>query len=252
MSSSGMESSGDAGQSAQKSSAFAIASLVLGILGILGIIGCTCGSAILGILAIVCEILAVECAIFGIIPAIVCGVLAMRKIKDGTGAGKGMAIAGIATGILASVLLVLIPAVSIVSEIGSKESARRVSCASNMIQIALSIRMYSQENGEQFPDKNGAEGLEMLRSAGYLENTKMYICPNTGTVPAKEGEMLTESNVDYVYVGGYNESTDADTALLWEKDSRLCGHDNILFVDGHIQHYEDHEGDRWKEKKSGK
>jgi hypothetical protein len=123
----------------------------------------------------------------------------------------------------------------------TKESAQIV-CEADLKQIGLGLRMYSIEHNEAFPDKNGAEGLEIVRAGGYLENTKTYTCPSTKTVPAKQGanakqgEKLTESNVDYVYLGGYTEASDVDAIFVWDKDGN---HDNkfvnFLRVDGTIE-----------------
>ncbi|MFZ2653722.1 MAG: DUF4190 domain-containing protein [Victivallales bacterium] len=195
-----------------KSSALAITSLTLGILSL------TCGGPFLGI------------------PAIVLGMIAMGRIKKGTGSGKSLAISGIATGSMGTVVIGIALIVGILLAIinPSRENARRVSCIRNLKEIALAVRMYSQEYNEQFPHKSGAEGLEMLRSGGYLENTKMYTCPSTKTVPAREGEKLTEDNVDYVYVGGYNESVSPDTAIAYDKPNNHTMYGNIAFADGHV------------------
>jgi prepilin-type processing-associated H-X9-DG protein len=115
----------------------------------------------------------------------------------------------------------------------AREKARRISCASNLKSIGLAIRMYSQENKEQFPDKNGAEGLEMLRAGGYLENVKMYTCPSTATI-SKDGEKLTEANVSYVYMGGHSESSPPDTVIMYDKPNNHVKYRNILYADGHV------------------
>lgn len=97
--------------------------------------------------------------------------------------------------------------------------------------------MYSQDNKGQYPDKNGAEGFEMLRAGGYLEYPKIYTCPSKYTV-AKDGEKLTEEHVDYVYIGGYNENTPPDTAIAYDKPTNNHHkYGNILFADGHVQGY---------------
>jgi prepilin-type processing-associated H-X9-DG protein len=192
--------------------------------------GLAVASLILGILSLLCF-----GPFFGI-PAIILGLFALSKVKKGTGSGKGMAIAGISTGSVGIVLVIvqiailagmLLPALN-----AAREKARRISCASNLKQIGLAVRMYSQENNEQYPDKNGAEGLEMLRVGGYLENTKIYTCPSTTTAMA--GGKLTEENVDYVYIGGRNESDNVDTVIAYDKPNNHNKFGNALFVDGHV------------------
>jgi prepilin-type processing-associated H-X9-DG protein len=202
------------GNEIAKSSTLAIVSLIFGILSLV------CGGPIFGI------------------PAIIFGMLAIGKVKKGTASGKGLAIAGITTGAVGVVLVIvqiailagmLLPALN-----AAREKARRISCASNLKGIGFAIRMYSQENNEQFPDKNGAEGLEMLRAGGYLENTKVCTCPSTTTVPAMDGGKLTEENVDYVYIGGMNESASVDAVFACDKPNNHNKFGNLLFVDGHV------------------
>jgi len=104
-----------------------------------------------------------------------------------------------------------------------------------MKQIGFAIHMYSQENNNQYPDKSGAMGLEMLRSGGYLENVVIYTCPSTGT-KLVDGNALTEE-VDYVYIGGYNKSTSPDTVIAYDKPKNHYKFGNILFADGHVAGY---------------
>ena len=153
------------------------------------------------------------------------------------------AAAGIVTGIVGSVFLSALLLPNLTSE---RVGARKITCIQNLKQIGLAIRMYAQENKGQYPDKNNAEGLEMLRAGGYLENPQMYTCPTTNRNPdryAKDGERLTEKSVDYFYIGGYNESTPPDIAIAYDKPTNNHhGYGNILFADGHVQGYD---GTKW-------
>ncbi len=175
--------------------------------------------------------------------ALLFGVLAGR-ITWSRKKHKGAA-AGLVTVIVGFVFLITILCPKLNSE---RVGARKITCINNLKQIGLAIRMYSQENKGQYPDKNNAEGLEMLRAGGYLENPQMYTCPTTNRIThadryARDGEMLTEKYVDYFYIGGYNESTSPDIAIAYDKPTNNHhGYGNILFADGHVQGFE---GSNW-------
>jgi prepilin-type processing-associated H-X9-DG protein len=197
--------------------------------------GMAVASMVMGISSVIC------CGFFLGIPAIIFSSISLHKIGKGihSNAGKGYAIAGLVTGIVGTLNIAMIailagmmlPALS-----QTREKARRISCASDLKQIGLAIRMYSMDNKEQFPDKNGARGLEMLRSGKYLENVKIYTCPSSHS-KVNDGKPLTEENVDYVYVGGYNESSSPDTPIAYDKPKNHIKYGNILFADGHVQGY---------------
>ena len=107
------------------------------------------------------------------------------------------------------------------------------SCTSNLKQIGLAVRMYSQEYKEEFPPLPGRSGFEMLRSGGYLENVKMYTCPST-TDTITDNYDLRSSSVSYKYACGMNESTSVDSGLAIDRASNHTKYGNILFVDGHV------------------
>ena len=131
--------------------------------------------------------------------------------------------------IIAILAGMLLPALS-----QAREKARRISCTSNLKQIGLAIRMYSQEFRERFPDKPGTTGLEMLRAGGYLENTKMYTCPST-TDSIGDGSPITSGTCSYEYAGNMNENSSVDSGLARDKNSNHIKYGNVLFVDGHVQ-----------------
>jgi prepilin-type processing-associated H-X9-DG protein len=133
----------------------------------------------------------------------------------------------------------LLPALSM-----SRGKARQISCASNLKQIGLALRMYSSDWGGQFPPEDGAAGLERLRQQGYLENAKMFTCPSTST-KAYDGESLTEETVDYGYRGGLSEDSPLDTPLAWDKPDNHVKYGNVLYVDGHVS---GESGRDWRER----
>jgi hypothetical protein len=89
----------------------AVASMVLGIIGVVFL--CFAYTVIGGFLGIIC----------GIIAAIMGGV-GLKRVKEGTGGGKGMAITGLVLGIIASAfaLIVVIAVLSGLAMIGGSAS----------------------------------------------------------------------------------------------------------------------------------
>ena len=131
--------------------------------------------------------------------------------------------------IIAILAGMLLPALS-----QAREKARRISCTSNLKQIGLAIRMYSQEFRERFPQLGGASGLEQLRSGGYLENVKLYTCPST-TDTIADGGPISIGGTSYMYAGNLNENTSVDSSLARDRDANHIKYGNVLFVDGHVQ-----------------
>jgi prepilin-type processing-associated H-X9-DG protein len=119
----------------------------------------------------------------------------------------------------------------------AKESARKISCTSNLKCIGLSLRMYSSVYNEAYPHLDGAAGLDLLRSEGFLENAHVYICPSTGIKASYPLTKLTEENTGYCFRGGLTEASSVDSALAWDKPNNHDRYGNILYVDGHVKGY---------------
>ncbi len=110
-----------------------------------------------------------------------------------------------------------------------------IRCASHLKQIGLAMKQYAMDNKDWFPNKDGAAGLEQLRSNGYLTDYKVYVCPSTTDEPGSGDQALTEENISYVYRGGLKESgEDSQKPLVWDKPTNHKKFGNILYVDGHV------------------
>jgi prepilin-type processing-associated H-X9-DG protein len=137
-----------------RTSGKAITSLVLGILSVLG------------------------CFFLTGLPALIFGAFGLSTINSSKGriGGKGLAIAGIVTGAIGSILMVpvllalLLPAV---------QAARRAQCVNNLKQIALALQNYESSYG-RFPgaaivDKDGKPLLSWrVAILPYIEQSDLY------------------------------------------------------------------------------
>lgn len=126
-------SSGVPGQGVQETSGMAITSMVLGLLSIF---------------------------VLPAIPAIILGVLALRKIGRSNGrlSGNGLAVTGICTGVVGLLFVGLITALILPAVTSARGTARRTQSMNNMKQVVLAMHNYHEIEGS-FPlagvDENG-------------------------------------------------------------------------------------------------
>ena len=128
----------------------------------------------------------------------------------------------------------------------ARENARKISCVGNMKNISLALRMYSEVYADEFPDKNGRMGLQMLVQADFLENTHVYTCPSTTDRVYHTGDVSL--NASYSYAGGLNEATSVDSATVSDRHDNHSEYGNIMFVDGHVKGFT---GITWSSNRGG-
>ncbi len=194
-----------------RTSGLAITALVLGILGLVS-----------------------SCFLIGVVPgivAIVLGIIGISQTSDPKVGGRGLAIGGLVTGILAT-LIVPVMAISILlpSLNRARETANRVKCASNMRQIGLATILYADsEPGGAFPPSFD----ELLLTQDITAD--VFVCPSTndaaGTVPLGPGTL------SYVWAGaGLTSRASAETPLIFEPLSNHTNDgSNVLFADAHVE-----------------
>ncbi|HSW45768.1 MAG TPA: DUF4190 domain-containing protein [Phycisphaerae bacterium] len=106
--------------------------------------------------ALICGVLGFCLPPLGLV-AIVCGIVALVKINRDPKqfGGKGLAIAGISTGAVAQVMLViyaLIFAIMLPSLARARELAKRSVCAANLKGMGVGFYTYANENNNAWPD----------------------------------------------------------------------------------------------------
>jgi len=128
----------------------------------------------------------------------------------------------------------------------AREQGLKIACVGNLKNIGLSLRLYSNVFGDDYPERDGAAGFEQLRSTGFLENRICYVCPDyrihhpelTNTNwRMSNNKPLTEDTVGYIYIGGMGEATSVDSSCVMDKPFNHDRYGNILFIDGHVKGY---------------
>ena len=116
----------------------------------------------------------------------------------------------------------------------ARKRAREVQCMSNLRQIALALMMYASDHDGQLPQADGIEGLRELEP--YLSDTAILRCPAiTAEMPA-DWSILKESDVSYVYFGGFKlEDVPHDAPIVFDKPYNHGNKINVGFADGHVE-----------------
>ena len=172
---------------APRTAPIAIWSLVLSILGIIP----------LGLLAS--------------IPAIICGHLALPRIRKSAGAlgGHGLAVAGLAIGYFGlAIQLVLMPALLLPAVSQARQKAQQARDMNNLRQIGIVCFTRAMENGGIFPSD--------LRSlTDQMTSPAMFLTTASKRQPGDLADVDTWS--DFVLVPNRTERDPTDTVLAFSK-----------------------------------
>ena len=172
--------------STSKLSGMAVTSLVLGILGMF-----SCGLT----------------AIFGLI----LGIIAVTRVKNSRGAltGFGIALAGLIVSAVALSMIPIFAAMLLPALAAAKQKAQLINCVNNERDLALAVRIYSNDHANHFPP--AATWCDAIATPAGSE--KIFKCPVGNSV----------SRCDYGFnakLDGLDESKiDPQTVELFEADA---------------------------------
>jgi hypothetical protein len=140
-----------------KTSALAVTSLVLGILGL--------------VLCMISPLFA--------IPAVICGHVALSKVKRSAGAlgGRGIAIAGLITGYVGLALLLVLLPIAIPNFVKAREGAFKNACVSNLRSIDDAKQQWALQNSK----KEDAVPTQDDIVSYVSRDGVMPVCPADGT-----------------------------------------------------------------------
>jgi len=133
----------------------------------------------MAVTSLVLGIVSFFCWIFTGLPAVILGIVALNRINRSKGqlTGSGLAIAGIATGAISSLMVLpmmialLLPAVQ-----AAREAARRNQAMNNMKQIEIALLNHEAARGA-FPAAKGGEESQLswrVQILPFIEQQELY------------------------------------------------------------------------------
>lgn len=100
---------------------------------------------------------------------------------------------------------------------GAREKARRGTCANNIKQLVLFLKMYAGDNSEAYPTSNLNQLFGSYIKSGDLG---IFACPSaTKVVRTSSTNGFTAANSAYAYWPGQGESAAAGAPIVWDKVS---------------------------------
>ena len=108
------------------------------------------------------------------IPAIVCGHLALGRIKrsDGTLSGRGLAIAGLVLGYSMIMMLPILAGLAVPVFMGVQQKAQQMQSVNNLRQVVIVLKTYASDHNGKYPAT-----LEPLVKDGSLADPKLLQYP---------------------------------------------------------------------------
>ncbi len=101
----------------------------------------------------------------------------------------------------------------------AREKARRATCANNVKQLVLFLKMYAGDNAENYPSTSLSELFSSYVKSGDLA---VFICPSApvsvfSRANSTNEYLTTGENCSYFYSKGQNEASASQTPLVWDK-----------------------------------
>lgn len=181
----------------------------------------------LSIASLVCGILTFATCIITGIPAIICGHLALSKIKNSSGAigGKGMAIAGLVMGYMSLVFgvfyFVVLAALAVPTFAKVQEKSLVVKSINNARQIVIACKLYASDHNGNYPgDLN-----ELVKTGGISDDKILH-----------DPLLHDDTQIGYEYFGaGMKDSDPPDKVLLMSKSADSRGKKVVAHNDGSVE-----------------
>jgi hypothetical protein len=207
--------------------------------------GLAIASLVLGILGLICSILAG-------IPALILGIISLKKIDRSPGLqGRGMAIAGI---VLGGLSILLVPVISVVAGFlvptmmmrSGPSRANVVRCQSNLREIQKLGMLFADTGNNRFypwSEKGGIASLQVLVDSTEGLRPGMFICPASRQEPLEvEGRkfQLDPEHSSYEMVPWRLSPSDPPDSIVvfdrqpWHHSQGQRGR-NMVFIDNSVE-----------------
>lgn len=177
----------------------------------------------LGIASLVCGILSFfTCGLTGL-AGIICGHMALSRIKKSMGAvgGRGIAIAGLVTSYFGFLIVgvAMLAAIALPAFAMVRERGQQTQTVNHAKQIVLACKIYAQDHDGKFPDD-----LETLLKEGLITDDVL-----------RDPLLHDDSQVGYVYDGAGRKETDqANSVIVRSKASDSRGRRVVARIDGSV------------------
>ncbi len=188
--------------------------------------GLSVTSLILGILSVSCL------SVFAGIPAIITGHIARGRAKKQPElfGGAGLALGGLIMGYVSVVMLiVLVPVLAgllLPALAKAKGKAQTTRCVSNMKQIGLAARIWSNDHNDMFPP-------DILTMSNELVAPNLLVCPDdkSKTAAADWSQFSAAENLSYEFL-----TPGAKEGDVFNQTAFRCPiHGNVGLGDGSVQ-----------------